>query len=195
MDTNKGSGGDLRVRQAGEEATLIRFDLAGVFVSPNVDVHYAGLTLYALERTNENPMRIVAYQALRPWEELETTWISTSTGALWEEPGCYSKGIDVAGEALDSVLIEQVLDDVTIDLTEAVHSWAQNPASNYGVILKGEGPVRVRYSFVSSEYASVVRRPILRIIYSVRSATSASAGDNQLLGSPDGYSLQGGVVQ
>jgi len=139
-------------------------------------------------------MRIAAYQVLRPWSELEATWINSSSGDQWAEPGCYASGIDVAADAVHSVSAEQVLDDVTIDLTEAVHAWAQDPGSNYGVVLRGEGPVGVMYNLASSEHTPIAQRPILRIIYSVRT-TAAESAEEESGASPRGSSLLGGVVQ
>jgi hypothetical protein len=38
------------------------------------------------------------------------------------------------------------------DVTSLVRTWAANPSSNRGVILKGDGSTSVEYSFASSEY-------------------------------------------
>lgn len=55
--------------------------------------------------------------------------------------------------------------EIELDITEAVAAWALDPVSNYGVVLKAEGPVQVRYSFASSEHSTLAWRPTLSITY------------------------------
>jgi len=58
-----------------------------------------------------------------------------------------------------------------------VAAWAQDPEANYGIVLKAEGPVQVRYSFASSEHGTLTWRPSLSITYTV-AAGPPSRADN-----------------
>ena len=70
--------------------------------------------------------------------------------------------------------------ELDIDVTDAVAAWLANPSSNFGVLLKSDGPVQVRYNFASSERDLVELRPRLRITYAVPSAGAASGGHRAL---------------
>ena len=67
--------------------------------------------------------------------------------------------------------ITHLNDYFDFDITEAARAWAQDPASNFGVILKANSQVQVRYDFATSEHLTTDIHPKLRIIYSVRYAT------------------------
>ena len=82
-------------------------------------------------------------------------------------------GVDLEGTRLSSTRLEDEDHLVAVDITDAVRAWAQNPQSNYGVVLKAEGPVQVRYTIASSDHADVDWHPELRITYIVSSLPAA----------------------
>ncbi|MFH1929143.1 MAG: PA14 domain-containing protein [Chloroflexota bacterium] len=166
-DANHGDAGDLWVRENGIKNGLIRFDLSDLFVSPPEDVQEAILSLRVLGRTNDNPVEIMAYKVLRPWEEMEATWNEASTGVPWEAAGCNGEEFDLDIVPLSTTEVDCTACELEIDLTEVVAAWAQDPEDNYGIVLKAEGPVQLRYSFASSEHGTLAWRPMLSITYTV----------------------------
>ena len=172
-DTNRGDWGDFWVREDGIKNGLIRFDLSGVFDASYEDVHEASLFLYASGRTNENPVELGAYRVLRHWEEMEATWNEASTGVPWETGGCNAEGIDLDTAPLGRTWLERTRYTVAVDIADAVRAWKEDPGSNFGVVLKSEGMVQVRYAFSSSENSLIERRPELRITYFVSNPLTA----------------------
>jgi len=195
-DATHGDWGDLWVRQGGVKNGLIRFDLSDLFASPPVDVQEAALSLRVLGRTNDNPVEIMAYKVLRPWEEMEATWDDASAGVPWEVAGCNGEDIDLDPEPLSTTEVDCVACELELDITEAVAAWAQDPEANYGIVLKAEGPVQVRYSFASSEHGTLTWRPSLSITYTV-AAGPPSRADNwvtlRVLAAPLRRSLGGDI--
>jgi hypothetical protein len=184
---NHGDLDHLWIREGGIKTGLVRFDLSGVFSGPIEEVQAAVLTLRVLERTNENPVEIMAYRVLVPWEELEANWRAVSPGVPWDTPGCKGDGVDREAEAFTRGEVNQTDYDFELDVTAAVAAWAADPTANFGIVLDAEGPVQVRYSFASSEYATLEWRPELSITYtSSPGPTKVEAGPTELPpGSPD----------
>jgi len=173
-DTNRGDWENFWVREDGIKNGLIRFDVSGVFDPSYEDVYEAHLLLYAVGRTNENPVELEAYRVLRHWEEMEATWNETSIGVPWETGGCNADGIDLDTSALGRTWLERTRYTVAVDIADAVRVWKEDPDSNFGIVLKSEGMVQVRYSFASSENPGIERRPELRITYFVSNPLAAS---------------------
>jgi len=173
-DTNCGDWENLWVRQGGIKNGLIRFDVSGMFDPSYVDINEAHLLLYAVERTNPNPTELEAYRVLRHWEEMEATWNEASTGVPWETGGCNADGIDLDTTALGKTWAEGTGYTVPVDVSDAVRVWKEDPDSNFGIVLKADGSVRVRYSFASSEHPRIEWRPELRITYFVSNPLTAS---------------------
>jgi len=165
-----GDWGDFRVREGDIKKGLIRFDLTGVFDLTSVDVAEAGITFYVLGRTNPNPMWLEAYQVLSPWEEMEATWIEASTGVPWGAPGCDEPDVDFDPNAVGRTEMDCERCVVEIEVTDAVINWGQYPGTNFGILLRGEGDVAVRYNFATSGYSVDEWHPELYITYSVSSA-------------------------
>jgi len=67
---------------------------------------------------------------------------------------------------LDRRYVEYISTWYEWDVTEAVRGWVQNPAANYGLVLKAYGDVKVMYTFASGE-DSVSIRPKLTITYGI----------------------------
>lgn len=95
QDANHGDLEELWVREDGVKNGLIRFDLSEVFDHPVLEVQQAVLSLRVLVRTNDNPIEVMVYRALCPWEEMEATWNEASEGVGWEVPGSSGEGVDL----------------------------------------------------------------------------------------------------
>jgi len=122
-------------------------------------------------RSNEtNRLYMVAYPLLQPWDEGQVTWLQRQVvdGApvLWEEAGATGSGDH--GDRSGWGWIGD-LGQVELTVTEAVEAWLADPASNHGLLLRGEGSEsrRVAYVFLTRECPALDRRPRLELDYVV----------------------------
>jgi len=169
---NFGDDGWLRIRSGGWRSTLIRYDLSTLGEIPSIQK--ATLYLYLLSRSNENAMTAHLHELLRAWEEDEATWEHSSTGNLWGAAGATAAGIDRSATALHSMPLSATNRWLAWDITDLLLSWAENPSSNYGIIIAGEGAGGVEYRFASSEYAwGDYLRPRLEIQF-IQEATATA---------------------
>ena len=148
--SNFGGNLSLLVRQGDVRSALLRFDLSAL--PAGVTIQEAKLGLYALDRSNPNALTISVYQVLRSWVENQATWNLAASSVPWGAPGCNLVGVDRAEAAVASRVVNAVGTWHEWDVTSLVRTWAANPSSNRGVILKGDGSTSVEYSFASSEY-------------------------------------------
>jgi hypothetical protein len=111
----------------------LRFDLSAIPTGKTVDE--ATLRLYYKGRSNGNGLTLGAYRLLAPWLDSQATWTQRMTGANWVVPGLGS-GSDYLADGST----EDVLGDggswVEIDVTEMAQAWVDDPAANYGLILR-----------------------------------------------------------
>ncbi|NOZ27269.1 MAG: DNRLRE domain-containing protein [Chloroflexi bacterium] len=147
-------------------SSLIRFDL-GVLPAK---AHIAGawLKLYAQDRSNDNEIRIAAYQVLRAWKEGQANWYYASKDNPWAQPGCNDSMTDCSALPLDTVTVNALGGWYRWNITLAAQDWVADPGTNQGVILKGLAGLdeaNVQYDFASSETGNINRRPQLIIDY------------------------------
>jgi hypothetical protein len=159
-------GGDwLMITASEDRAALLRFDLSDQ-VPEGSTVHSATLEVYATGRTKILNQRVAAYTLLRPWSETEVTWRRSSVGQPWATPGCNAAEEDREGTPIDAIQVTATQQWYRFNLTRLVQRWANDPATNQGVLLKGvyEGQP-AEYMFLTSESGQTALRPILRIEY------------------------------
>ncbi len=185
---NLGDWAILRVRSPDIRAALLRFDVSSV--PANARILRATLGFYVRTHSNEGEIDVAAYTLRRAWNPNEATWERASAAAAWGAPGANSvngsgrdrdatptdarslrriRYIDVTGEQF-------LIDDATwysLDITAAVREWVANPASNFGVVLKGAvGSTEVEIA--ASESRDVGLRPCLVITYAEPEAPPAA---------------------
>jgi hypothetical protein len=148
--TNYGGSVTLLIRQGDVRSALVRFDLSAL--PAGATIQEARLGLYALERSNPNALTISVYQVFRPWAENQANWNQATSSLPWGSPGCNQVGVDRAAAAVAAQMVNSVSAWHEWDITSLVRTWASNPSSNCGVILKGDGLTSVEYSYASSEY-------------------------------------------
>jgi hypothetical protein len=148
--TNFGGNVTLFIRQGDVRSALLRFDLSAL--PAGVTIQEAKLGLYSLDRSNPNPLTISVYKVLRPWAESQATWDLATSSAGWGAPGCNLANVDRAATPSTAKVVNSVNDWHEWDVTSLVRSWAANPSTNRGMILKGDGLTSVEYSYASSEY-------------------------------------------
>lgn len=166
---NTGKARQLRVRQPGITASLVQFDLSSL--PPDAQIAEAKLKLYGNGRSNSvHRLYMAAYGLKQPWVEDEVTWQQAAAGVPWEVPGAEGDGDRGPAVGWDWVDSESGIDFLMeFEITELVAEWLANPASNHGVLIRGEGSGEqaVEWFFPSRESNAVAdAKPRLEITYS-----------------------------
>ncbi len=160
--TNRGDSSVVSVRSKGVTHTLIRFDLPDV--PEGSTVLSAKLRLYLSARSNGQEMKLNAYRLLRPWEEMEATWLQAANNSPWQSPGA-SGSTDRDTALVDSVTLNNTGKFYELDVTSAARVWGMNPDQNFGLVLTGESGGSVEYYFDSGEVSVQSLRPELILTY------------------------------
>ncbi len=148
--TNYGSASSLVIRSNDVAATLLQFDLTGIPLGARI--FQATLSLYPFSRTNAQDLTVQAYRLLGPWSEGEATWLRSQAGVPWDVPGANGDG-DRTFDPRISKLIGDLGFWTSLNVTSLVQDWANDPTSNYGLILKGAPSGAVAFEFASREAA------------------------------------------
>ncbi|NLE76976.1 MAG: DNRLRE domain-containing protein [Chloroflexi bacterium] len=161
-----GDNDRLVARSYDHASILLRFDLSGI--PTNAQLASADLQLFALDRTNLGAMHINAYPMSRTWSEATTTWLLSATGSAWTAPGARASGFDYADALGDRVHVDSTGQWFRWNVRDMTQAWVANPASNYGLILKGipgDGEAQVEYGFRAAEGSNATQRPKLIVRY------------------------------
>ena len=159
---NYGNEGRMFVRAADVQEALMKFDLSAL--PAGAIIKKAELQLYAYAQTNPGPMKVGAFQVLRPWSETQTNWTKASSTSMWETPG--AKGaLDVAATPGSELELSNAGAWYTFDLKSIAQNWANGDANNGVMIKYTDGDVMVSYTFASSTYFYSNLRPVITIQY------------------------------
>jgi hypothetical protein len=183
-DTNFGERDWLMVTAAEDRAALIRFELSG-YVPQGAIIHYATLELYAVDRTRDLSEEVATYLVRRQWAEYEATWHQATAVQPWGSAGCNDLVEDRDAVASDTVRVSAVEQWYKFDVTSMVQQWVNDPTGNHGLLVKGvnEGQP-IEYMFLSSDSGQSELRPILRIEYSLPTATPTSTPTHTATATP-----------
>jgi hypothetical protein len=170
-DTNWGDRDWLMVTAAQNRAALVRFELSG-YVPQGAVIQSATLELYAIERTRDLTETVATYLVRRQWSEYEATWNRATASQYWGSAGCNDVVTDRDPVPSDAVAVSALGQWYSFNVTSMVQLWADDPASNYGLLAKGiyEG-LPIEYMFLSSDRGQPELRPALSIEYSLPTAT------------------------
>ena len=159
--TNYGISPTLELRANDTRAALLRFDISSL--PPTANIVNAELSVHVDYKTNDFTMPVNLYRVVRPWNEMEATWLNATNSTLWGLAGANS-GSDRITTAAASVVMASANQWYQFDVTNLVRTWVTNAADNKGVILKAGTGNNVAYSLRSSEYFSAPTfRPKLTI--------------------------------
>lgn len=148
--TNNGSYVTMIVRAHDIRSSLVRFDLSSLPIGRTiVDAH---LKLYCVRRSNTGAMFVELYPVLRPWAELQATWVLARLGDPWGMAGCDLAGVDRPAASHVTKLVTTSSEWHDWDVTGLVRSWVAAPSSNHGMLLRGTGTTAVEYVYATSEY-------------------------------------------
>ena len=153
----------LWLRQTDVMAPLIHFDLSDL----PADAHIveAQLSLWSLNRSNENTATVDVYLLNRPWQAEQATWQRATSTQFWSAPGANASPDDRSSFPYDTVEVDELQQWYDWTITALVQDWLQNPEGNNGIILKAFAVPKVQYYFASSEYNNPTARPKLTIRY------------------------------
>lgn len=172
-DTNYGSSTTLAVRSGDWMAGLFRFDVSSI--PAHATVTQAVLSVYVASRSNTNGMDAMTYGVRRPWVDIQATWNKATASTAWGAPGCNDTNTDRDPVATDREFLNATGTWYDFDITDLARAWVRNPASNYGVIIKGAvSGAGVEYRFYSAEYGEVGKRPRLTIWYDLSGPASTA---------------------
>ncbi len=169
--SNFGSAAQLWVRADNAAVSLLRFDLSDI--PPEAVVKAAVLQLKVVQSgtTDQRQMEIGAYRVRRPWDASQATWQRPRAGESWGLAGCNDTSADRDAEPADTEVITRTGQTVVLSLTDLVQGWVAEPASNYGLVLRGGGTQSGVYALASSEWTNITERPALRVIYTIPTPT------------------------
>ncbi len=156
--------------------SLLRFDLAAL--PANSIVTTATLELYQYGSSGLAPMTLNAHRVLCVWAPSTATWNQLNSTTRWEKPGA-SGSKDRETVTAGAVELLQTSGLVELNITPLVQAWLDQPALNYGLLLRGISDRGHYYAFYSSESGDVNVRPRLVIQYQdryVRPPTATPTG-------------------
>ena len=151
----------LSLRQGDIRAPLLRFDLSSVPRGAVVD--RAVVSLGVMGRTNEGYLNVAAYKVYRPWSGSQSTWAEALEGTPWAVAGCNDPLRDRSSVSVADIWLTESNVWYHLDITPLVQDWADDPATNYGLILKSSGSTSVQYDFYSSDHPNVAMKPRLLV--------------------------------
>ena len=157
-DQNYSLSSSLAVRSGDWMASLFRFDCSAI--PRDAQVQRATLRVYVSSQSNPNIMAASAHMIVRVWDEKRATWVLATADSTWAQPGARALGEDISPPN-DAKTLQSAGTWYEFDITEMVRQWVANPETNFGVILRGEGPAGVQYNIASAESAGVANRPAL----------------------------------
>jgi hypothetical protein len=157
--------GPISVGTDGNAARLlIRFDISALSQS-NVTVSKVYLTFTNQDVVGSN--FVTAYALTRAFTESGATWDTYNGINSWTGPG--AQGDYNTTPASDRVQLQGAVTMLTID-AGTVQSWINNPAGNYGLLLKADNETTgANYTYVySNESVIAGTYPKLTVYYTIQ---------------------------
>lgn len=173
-DNFDGGNHDVMTVRAGDQfAGLIHFDLQ--MVPPDGIIQEATLKLYAARFQNPPPppdrtLTVGAFPVMRDWRSGEATWMLAKVGQSWAEAGCNGVPQDRAGQAVDTVVMQEMATWYMFDLTDVAQTWVSQPSMNHGIVLKSVAGSGIGVELVTSEHGGMTLRPELQFKFAVPAA-------------------------
>lgn len=139
----------------GVSHALVQFDLPDDMLGALIV--RAELTLTQYQSNSVLPAQVVsAHRLTRKWEESGASWVNAGLLSGWANAGADYTAPDVASVTINGNSA------YTWDLTAMADGWANAAFSNYGVLLRADGPLQqARFYGLQSAQG----KPTLRVIY------------------------------
>ena len=168
---NKNYAGNAKIQVKSDTSMVSLLSFSLPEIPDDVTVTKATLSVTALGAAANSVEQVQAYSLLQDWQENRVTWKrrmrQDDSDILWQAPGASQPGADSGATPVGR--LEKMIDTTySVDVTSVVHSWIENPASNYGILLKSsQNSGTAQYSFASSEHSNKRIRPLLSIEYTL----------------------------
>jgi len=168
--TNNALAQTLRITQGDRLAPLIRFDVSDL--PAHTRLHSAAIRVYVTGKagtTDPVSLTVESFQVNRAWVDSQANWQQAQSGMPWSVAGCNGLGAtqDRQGWPASSVSIAGINRWYSLDVTDLVQGWIEDPAQNHGVVLKNNHVEKKPWHFeiASTEYADESKRPQLYLVY------------------------------
>ncbi len=161
-----GSGSTLLIRPQ-VMAGLVRFDLSSI--PGNSLITGAELSVYALSRTNPQPLSASLYQLQRSWGENDANYYQATADQPWSAPLAAGAG-DRNPEPI-ATLDLPTTGWITVDVTALTRTWLSQPTQNFGLLFEVDSTGNVQQSLASKEWSQGSLRPRLVVSYILATAT------------------------
>lgn len=144
-----------------DEATLLRWDVSQI--PPGSVIQSAAISINLSDTTVSE---IEIYELLRDWDEGQVTWQQPRGGSPWQTSG--AQGSADRGSSVLGGVVAPAPGPITFELTsagiDAVQSWVNNSATNFGVIIQDYDNYD-GIAFASREASTQAARPKLTVTY------------------------------
>lgn len=171
-----------KIATTGGSATTLSVDGSpdnGVLLKWNVSQIPAGSIIdsvsITLQVTDPSVEAYEIFEMKRNWNESQATWVSYASGQRWATAGAQGTA-DVGSTVLGTVL-KTAKGTVTVNLNTAgialVQRWIDNPATNFGFLIKDYTSSGDKLDFASSENSNKAYRPMLSVNYTSGSPLNA----------------------
>jgi hypothetical protein len=109
----------------------------------------AKLKLYPTYRTNGNDLYLSVYPLEEWWWEGDVTW---NTAAA-------------AGDTAAATMVLGGVDaEIELDVTTLVQQWVNDPWTNFGLLLRGDGTKSVEYQFIAKDFSWESAGPVYPLL-------------------------------
>ena len=161
----------------GVRRILVRFDVSAIPAGQNVVS--AKLRLYPTGWGGGGaPIRLEAYEVLRAWTEMYSSWNNYDTGLAWTTAGCNGIGTDRSGTPAGTATFQPTVGqwvEVTLP-SSLVHGWYTTGSSNKGLLLKNYNENGGYVVLASDSHTTAANRPMLVVKYQPNAAPMVAAG-------------------
>jgi len=138
---------------------LIKWDLSSI--EPGSQIVSAEFH-YRVNNSSRNSYQL--YAVKRGWEEGQVSWNRATSSESWEVAG--AQGAGDSGQSVLGELKYQATKAALNTVGEAVvQSWVDDPASNHGLLIRGDAAATDNLKLYSSNYGYASYRPQLVIRY------------------------------
>ena len=164
ITANHGAEDKMVVSNGGSRTPLLRFDL-GTALPSGVVVKAAQLKLVTTYKWgSSDSLETSIYRLRRPWSAAQATWLKANGEQNWSAAGALGAEEDYDPVPVTSRVLRNY-DTYSYNVTDLVRQWLADPASNYGLLLRGGGGGSCSFQLGSSEAPSANNRPMLVVIY------------------------------
>jgi hypothetical protein len=149
---------------AGTKRSLIKFNVSTIPSAATVTSAKLQLKITAADASRT----IEAFQVLRAWTQLGSTWNNYASGLTWTTAGCSGSGTDRASTAAGSFSVTTASPGTWVEITlpnSLVQGWVNGTITNYGLLLKATVETSGETRYAAENRTTTTDRPKLIIEY------------------------------